>query len=153
MLGRGVRCPACNSELTLPSGEKWNQLQHSISECRWTVFSPTNERTIVFKNKQELIDAMRSNSVAGGDLCMQHQYAAPIKLRQACDRQFDLLRLYKPEQAYSNRFGMLPALISGFIGAIGLAAVVHPLRATGSAEGTILVLVSTFLVLAVGEAC
>lgn len=100
-------CPHCTSLLKIPGTTGLERLQLKTDQFEWVVRRRRSDTDIQLSGLQELSEAINTGRVAGKDLCMVHRLAPPEVLKEACDRHYDIRRLYDPIGAYSARaFGV-----------------------------------------------
>lgn len=104
LAGHTTYCPWCSRELALPAESEQQALKASGEAFKWLVFRD-NSLLRQFENKDELISALYGNKVLPVDVCMVHCSAEPTSLRQACDKEISLRKLYDPIGATAVQIG------------------------------------------------
>lgn len=104
LAGRSTYCPWCSQQLSIPAETEQPALKQSAEAFQWLVFR-RDSLLRQFENKGELIAAIQGNKVGPFDVCMVHQAAEPTSLRQACDKEISLRKLYNPTGATAVQIG------------------------------------------------
>ncbi len=106
LLGHGITCPHCGSELELPSEEKWKKLAEAAhNQVHWLVRPAESEGEMVEVGEEDLVTLIRNGRVGPDTACVLHEFAPPIPLREACDEHVALRRLYDPVGVWMRRGG------------------------------------------------
>lgn len=114
LLDRAIACPHCEATFSLPSRERWRELEADAEQFRWIV-TPEGGASIKFEGRNEPVSAMKLGQVGPSDRCKIHGLAPKKKLKEVCDEMPKLRELYDPIGVACGKAARGAALASIFI--------------------------------------
>lgn len=132
LFGQHVLCPECSSEIAVCRQADFRRNAHSAflkildsNGQRWRVFASEGSPIMELTKRQDLIDAIVEGRVRGDHVVVKFELAPPISMKDLCNQEFSLRKLYDPAGTIGVVIGVGAGVIFGITVGVLVAVLLH----------------------------